>query len=210
MNPFLSYFDILLHLDKQLALVIAEYGVLTYLILFIIIFGETGLVFLPFLPGDSLLFVAGTLAAVGSLNIAIIIPLLSISAILGDTVNYHIGKFSGKKMLHKYPNILKQEYIDKTNDFYNKHGGKTIVIARFIPIVRTFAPFVAGIGKMDYKQFLLYNIFGGIFWISFFILLGYFFGNIPFVKNNLTIFILIIIVLSAIPVVIEFLKHRKK
>lgn len=200
----------MIHLDKKLALVIAEYGFLTYLILFLIIFSETGLVFLPFLPGDSLLFVAGTLAAFGSLNVAILISILSIAAILGDTVNYHIGKFSGKKMLHKYPNILKQEYIDRTNEFYNKHGGKTIVIARFIPIVRTFAPFAAGIGHMDYKQFLLYNVFGGIFWVSFFILSGYFFGNIPFVKDNFSIFILIIIVLSAIPVIIEFLKHKKK
>ncbi len=194
--------DAILHLEKYLGEILANYGTLTYGILFLIIFLETGLVFTPFLPGDSLLFVAGTFAAKKVINVFLLFILLSIAAVLGDTVNYWIGNYFGKKM------HIKQEYLEKTHKFYEKHGNKTIVLARFIPIIRTFAPFVAGIGRMNYLRFLSYNIFGGILWVGIFIFGGYFFGNISFVNENLTYFILGIILTSFIPAIIHLFKKK--
>lgn len=209
---FVSYLiDLFLHLDEYLATVIENYGVLTYALLFLIIFLETGFVVTPFLPGDSLLFAAGTFAspALGeALNIWILIPLLSLAAILGDTVNYWIGHFIGPKAFSGDIRFLKKEYLDRTHEFYERHGGKTIILARFIPIIRTFAPFVAGIGAMNYRSFIIYNVIGGILWVSIFTLAGYFFGSIPFVKDNFTIVVLVIIAISVMPVVFEFAKER--
>ncbi|MBI2558188.1 DedA family protein [Candidatus Woesearchaeota archaeon] len=202
--------DFILHLDKNLSLIIQNFGGWTYAILFLIVFAETGLVITPFLPGDSLLFAAGTFAAIGSLNVFALFILLSLAAILGDTINYSIGKFLGAEAFNKYPKIFKKEYLDKTHRFYAKHGNKTIVLARFVPIVRTFAPFVAGVGKMKYVNFLKYNIIGGIVWVALFVFSGYYFGNIPVVKNNFTIVILIIIILSFMPMVWEYWKHKRR
>lgn len=200
---------IIMHLDKHLNMIIQEYGTWTYLILFLIVFCETGLVVTPILPGDSLLFAAGTFSAIGSLNVALIFGLLSMAAILGDTVNYWIGYFVGPKVFHKENvRFLNKEYLDRTHRFYEKYGGKTIVLARFVPIIRTFAPFVAGIGKMTYFRFIAYNITGGLLWISFFVFGGYYFGNIPVVKNNFTFVIMAIIFISILPGVIEFVKHK--
>jgi membrane-associated protein len=175
-----------------------------------VIFAETGFVFTPFLPGDSLLFASGALAALGSLNVHLLFILLTIAAIIGDTVNYWIGHYLGMKLFNKYPRILKKEYLDRTHQFYEKHGGKTIIIARFVPIVRTFAPFVAGIGSMSYPKFIAYNIFGGIFWCALFIYGGYFFGNLSFVKNNFSVVIITIIFISILPGIIEYLRHKLK
>ncbi len=204
-----SFIDFVLHLDKYLAVIIQQFGLWTYVILFLIIFAETGLVVAPILPGDSLLFAAGTFAAIGSLNIFVLFFILSIAAILGDTINYSIGKFLGRKGFEKYPKIFKREYLEKTENFYHKHGNKTIVLARFVPIVRTFAPFVAGVGKMNYFKFLSYNVIGGIVWVGLLVFLGYFFGNIPIVRNNFTIVIYIIIFLSFVPIFLEIWKHKK-
>jgi len=177
----------------------------------LIIFCETGLVFTPFLPGDSLLFAAGALAALGSLNPLILFLLLAVAAILGDTVNYWIGEFIGEKLFDsKKLKFLKREHLDKTHQFYEKHGGKTIIIARFVPIIRTFAPFVAGIGSMTYAKFLSYNFLGGILWVGLFIFGGYYFGNLPFVKSNFSAVILAIVIISVLPGVIEYLRNRKK
>ncbi|HZX14445.1 MAG TPA: DedA family protein, partial [Thermodesulfobacteriota bacterium] len=189
-----DFADILIHLDKYLDSIIRSYGSLTYGILFLIVFCETGLVITPILPGDSLLFATGTVAALGSLDLSLIIILLSIAAIAGDTVNYWIGYLVGPKVFSKEKSrLFNKEYLDRTHHFYQKYGGKTIIIARFIPIIRTFAPFVAGIGRMTYKRFIIYNILGGIGWIVTFVLGGYFFGNIPLVKNNFALIILAII-----------------
>jgi membrane-associated protein len=206
-----QFIDILLHLDKHLAGIIQQYGVWTYLILFLIIFCETGLVVTPILPGDSLLFATGAFAATGALDVTTVLILLTIAAIAGDTLNYWIGAYIGPKAFH-YDNarFFKKKYLIRTHEFYEKHGGKTIIIARFMPIIRTFAPFVAGIGKMTYGKFLSYNVIGGILWIALFILGGYFFGNIPVVKKNFTLVILAIIILSILPGVIEFIRHRRK
>jgi membrane-associated protein len=206
-----DFIDILLHLDKHLAGIIQQYGVWTYLILFLIIFCETGLVVTPILPGDSLLFATGAFAATGALDVVTILVLLTVAAILGDTVNYWIGSYIGPKAFqYEKSRLFKKEYLIRTHEFYEKHGGKTIIIARFMPIIRTFAPFVAGIGKMTYAKFLSYNIAGGILWIGLFVLGGYFFGNIPFVKKNFTLVILVIIILSILPGVIEFIRHKRK
>ncbi len=200
-----------LHIDKHLGEIIGNYGTLSYLILFLIIFAETGLVFVPFLPGDSLLFAAGAFAALGSFNIFLVLGLLWLAAFLGDTVNYWIGHFFGQKIIDN-PHIpfINQKHIDETQEFYKKHGGKTIFLARFVPIVRTFAPFVAGVGKMDYKKFLEYNMTGGFVWVFGFTLLGFFFGNIPFVKENFSLVVLAIIALSVAPMVYEVAKSKIK
>jgi len=201
--------DILIHLDKYLDSIIRSYGSLTYGILFLIVFCETGLVITPILPGDSLLFATGTVAALGSLDLSLIIILLSIAAIAGDTVNYWIGYLVGPKVFSKEKSrFFNKEYLDRTHSFYQKYGGKAIIIARFIPIIRTFAPFVAGIGRMTYKRFIIYNILGGIGWIVTFVLGGYFFGNIPLVKNNFALIILAIIIISILPAIIEYLRQR--
>jgi membrane-associated protein len=205
-----SLFDILLHLDTHLDLVIRNYGLWTYGILFLIIFLETGLVVTPFLPGDSLLFAGGTFAALGSLDVKLLVIFLSIAAIAGDTANYWIGHAAGPKVFTKEKSrLFKKEYLLRTHQFYEKYGGKTIIIARFVPIIRTFAPFVAGIGSMTYSRFITYNIIGGIGWVLILVLVGYFFGNIPFIKNNFSIAIFTIIFLSILPGIIEFIHHRK-
>jgi membrane-associated protein len=208
---FIEYLiDLFLHLDKHLNEIIQQYGIITYVILFLVIFAETGFVFTPFLPGDSLLFAAGTFAALGSFNVNILFVILAFAAVLGDTINYWIGHFIGVKLFDKYPRILKKEYLDRTHKFYEKHGGITIIIARFIPIVRTFAPFVAGIGSMSYSRFIAYNIIGGIAWCALFVYAGYFFGNISFVKNNFSIVIITIVFISILPGIIEYLRHKIK
>lgn len=200
--------DLFLHLDEHLASVINQYGGWTYGILFAVIFMETGFVVTPFLPGDSLLFAAGTFAAIGSLNIWALAGLLMFAAILGDTVNYSIGHYLGERAYGiKW---IKREYLDKTHAFFEKHGGKTIFLARFVPIVRTFAPFVAGIGKMSYSYFISYNFFGGIVWVALFTFAGYYFGNIPFVKKNFEFVIIAIILISILPMVYEWWKARRE
>ena len=203
--------DLFLHLDKHLGEIIRQYGTWTYLILFVIIFCETGFVVTPFLPGDSLLFACGAFAATGALDVWWICILLSIAAIAGDTVNYWIGAYIGPKAFKKEDSrFFKKQHLIRTHEFYEKYGGKTIIIARFMPIIRTFAPFVAGIGKMSYGKFLTYNVDGGLLWIFSFTFLGYFFGNLPVVKKNFTLVILAIIILSVLPSVIEVVRHRKK
>jgi membrane-associated protein len=200
--------DLFLHLDEYLAKVITDYGVWTYGILFVVIFMETGFVVTPFLPGDSLLFAAGTFAALGSLNIWYIAGLLMVAAVLGDTVNYSIGHYLGERAYNiKW---IKKEYLDKTHAFFEKHGGKAIFLARFVPIVRTFAPFVAGIGKMSYGYFITYNLVGGVVWVALFSFTGYFFGNIPFIRNNFEYVIIAIIFVSILPMVYEWWKSRRE
>jgi membrane-associated protein len=200
--------DLFLHLDEYLAKIILDYGTWTYVILFVVIFVETGLVIMPFLPGDSLLFAAGTFAALGSLNIYFLVGLLMVAAILGDTVNYAIGFYLGERAYNiKW---IKKEYFDKTHAFFEKHGGKTIFLARFVPIVRTFAPFVAGIGKMSYSYFITYNFVGGIVWVLLFTLAGFFFGNIPIVRENFELVIIAIILVSVVPMVVEWWKARRE
>jgi membrane-associated protein len=203
--------ELFLHLDKHLSAVISQFGPWVYGLLFLVIFAETGLVVTPFLPGDSLLFVVGTFAAVGNLNAWWLFALLSLAAIIGDGVNYAIGGFLGPKVFQKENSrFFKKEYLDKTHRFYEKYGAITIVLARFVPIVRTFAPFVAGVGKMGYPRFATYNILGGVLWVGIFVWSGYFLGNIPFIKNNFSLAIIIIIVVSTVPVAIELWKHRRK
>ena len=200
--------DLFLHLDEYLSQIISQYGVWTYALLFFVIFMETGFVVTPFLPGDSLLFAAGTFAALGSLNLYLLLILLMIAAIGGDTVNYWIGHYLGDRAYSiKW---IKKEYIDKTHSFFEKHGGKTIFLARFVPIVRTFAPFVAGIGRMSYGYFITYNFVGGITWVLLFTLSGYFFGNIPFVRENFEFVIVAIILISVVPIFIEWWKARRE
>ena len=204
------YIDIFLHLDSYLSSIIQQYGFWTYLILFCIIFCETGLVVTPFLPGDSLLFATGTFVARGSLELTVVLALLSVAAIAGDTINYWFGFLVGPKMLErKKIRWVKKEYLDRTHQFYEKYGGKTIILARFIPIIRTFAPFVAGIGTMAYSRFLLYNIVGGMFWVVSLTLLGFFFGNIPIVRKNFSLVIVVIIVISILPGVFEAVRQRR-
>ena len=202
--------DFVLHMDVHLNEIIRNYGAWTYGILAGVVFMETGFVVTPFLPGDSLLFAAGTFAALGSLNPFLLFGLLSTAAILGDTVNYHIGQYIGERAFSGEIKFLKQEYLEKTQEFYDKHGGKAIILARFVPIIRTFAPFVAGVGTMKYRKFISYNVIGGIVWVAIFISMGYFFGNIPFVKKNFEFVIFGIIAISFIPPIYEFLKARKE
>ncbi len=206
-----SFLDFFLHLDESLAGLIEQYGAWIYAILFLIIFIETGIVIWPWLPGDSLLFAAGAFAAIGSLNILILIPLLFIAAVIGDTVNYFIGRFAGDKVLKlkfRKKQILKDAHIQKTHAFYEKYGAKTIILARFVPIVRTIAPFVAGVGKMTYSKFISYNIIGGIVWVAPILLLGYIFGQNDFVKNNFEMVVIAIIIISLIPIFIELMRNR--
>ena len=210
MDLIKGFIDLFLHLDKHLAEIITRYGALTNGILFLIIFCETGLVVTPFLPGDSLLFAAGTFAALGSLNVWLLFALLSVAAILGDTLNYWVGKKIGPRAFSGNVKYLKREHLKRTEEFYERHGKKTIILARFVPIVRTFAPFVAGVGSMNYLQFLTYNVVGGVVWVGLFTFAGYFFGNIPAVRKNFTLVILVIIALSVIPILLEYLKERKK
>jgi membrane-associated protein len=209
---YVSWFvDLFLHLDKHLAEVIAQYGVYTYALLFTIIFLETGLVVTPILPGDSLLFAAGTFAGLGSLDVGLVFVLLSVAAILGDTVNYSIGHYLGPKVFHfEKSRLFNPEHLKKTHAFYEKYGGKTIIIARFVPIVRTFAPFVAGIGAMSYGKFLAYNVIGGILWVAICVFAGYFFGNLPIVKQNFSLVIIAIVIISVLPAVYEYVKHRRE
>ncbi|MFZ4794266.1 MAG: DedA family protein [Blastocatellia bacterium] len=199
--------DLILHLDKHLVELVTQYGAWTYAILFLIIFCETGLVVMPFLPGDSLIFAVGTLAAKGVLDLFWVSILMIIAAIIGDTINYWIGYKIGPKVFSSQDSrLLNRRHLDRTHQFYEKYGGKTIIIARFMPIIRTFAPFVAGIGRMNYSRFLLYNVVGGVLWIVLFMLAGYLFGNIPIVKRNFTLVIFGIIVVSILPGVIEYLR----
>ena len=203
--------DLFIHLDAHLISILQDYGTWTYLIVFMVIFYETGLVVTPFLPGDSLLFVLGTLAAGGSLEVTWLVVLLSLAAVLGNTVNYWIGHLLAPKVFNKEKiPFLKREYLERTERFYEKYGSKTIIITRFIPIVRTFAPFMAGVGNMRYGQFAFYNAIGGLLWVNGFIFAGYFFGNLPIVKKNLTSVIYMIIFLSILPGIIEYLKHRRQ
>lgn len=205
-----NFIDLFLHLDEHLNTVIQTYGTWTYLLLFVIIFMETGLVVTPFLPGDSLLFAAGTFAGLGSLNPVLLFVLLSAAAIIGDTVNYWIGHYIGPRAFSGEVRFLKKEYLDRTHEFYERHGGKTIILARFVPIVRTFAPFVAGIGAMSYGRFIAYNFFGGILWVALFTFGGYFFGNLKFVQDNFSLVVLAIIFISVLPAVYEFLRERAR
>jgi membrane-associated protein len=203
--------DFALHLDRYLSAIIQQYGLWTYVILFAVIFIETGFVVMPFLPGDSLLFAAGTFAALKAFKVGWLILVLAAAAIIGDTVNYWIGHYVGPKVFNKEKaRFFKKEHLDRTHAFYEKHGGKTIIIARFVPIIRSFAPFVAGIGRMSYGKFIAYNVIGGVGWVVLLVGAGYFFGNIPLVRKNFSLAILAIIALSTVPVVTEFLRHRKK
>jgi membrane-associated protein len=210
MQLAVQFIDFVLHMDKHLPQLINDFGIWTYLILFIVIFCETGLVVTPFLPGDSMIFLLGALARSGHINFPAIIAVLMLAAVLGDTCNYEIGRFFGIKLFNKQNSrIFKKEYLDKTHNFYEKYGGKTIIIARFIPIIRTFAPFVAGMGSMSYPKFISYNIIGGIGWVSLFSFGGFFFGGIPAVKNNFFLVAVAIILISLMPAVIAFIKNRK-
>jgi len=205
-----AFIDIVLHLDIHLMTLVQNYGVWVYAILFLIIFAETGLVFMPFLPGDSLLFVAGALCGLGAMQLEWLAPLLIVAAFSGDNTNYWVGRLIGLRLLERASGrFIKREHIDKTHTFYEKHGGKTIIFARFMPIVRTFAPFVAGIGLMRYRLFVLYSALGSVAWIGSLTLAGYFFGNIPVVKNNLTLIILAVILISFLPGFVEYFRHRK-
>ncbi|MGD0337443.1 MAG: DedA family protein [Bacteroidota bacterium] len=206
--------NFVIHLDRHLYEIVTQYGTWTYAILFVVIFCETGFVVTPFLPGDSLLFAAGALSALGAIDLGLLIILLATAAVAGDTANYWIGHYVGPKVFHEeHSRFWNKEYLYRTHSFYERHGGKTIVIARFLPIIRTFAPFVAGIGSMIYSRFILYNVVGGAGWVIIFLLGGYYFGNIPIVKNNFSLVILAMLIIPGIPAVIEFLRHylqRKK
>ncbi|WP_374682912.1 DedA family protein [Accumulibacter sp.] len=208
---YLAYFiDIVLHLDKHLAMLVQQYGQWIYVILFVIIFSETGFVVTPFLPGDSLLFVAGALAAVGGMDLGVLMAVLMAAAILGNTLNYQIGRYLGPKVFHwEQSRFFNRAALDKTHAFYEKHGGKTLVISRFLPLFRTFAPFVAGIGAMSYARFTFFNLVGGISWVGSLTLAGYLFGNLPWIQKNLTLVILAIIAISLVPLFIGWLQHRK-
>jgi membrane-associated protein len=205
-----QFVDLFLHLDTHLSQVISQYGTWTYLILFLIVFCETGLVITPFLPGDSLLFAAGTFAALGDLDVRAMILLLVAAAILGDTVNYWVGAAIGPRAFQGNHRFLKKEHLDRTHAFYEKHGGKTIILARFVPIIRTFAPFVAGVGAMSYGRFLTYNVVGAVLWVGLLVMVGFLFGNIPVVRENFTIVILAIVAISVMPIAVEGFRGRRR
>lgn len=202
--------DFILHIDDHLMMIVGAYGTWTYAILFLIVFAETGFVVTPFLPGDSLLFAAGALAATGVLNPFVLVALLFVAAVLGDSVNYSLGSYFGVRVFKEEARIFKLDYLYKTEAFFEKYGGKTIVIARFVPIVRTYAPFVAGASKMNYSRFIFYNLLGGAIWVGLFVTVGYLFGNLPIVKNNFSLAVLIIIAASVVPIFIEFFKAKRK
>ena len=204
-----SVVDFFLHLDEHLNQIVTTYGVWTHLILFAIVFAETGLVVTPFLPGDSLLFAAGALAALGSLDLWLLVVLLIGAAILGDSVNYWVGAWIGPRAFSGNVRFLRKDYLERTHAFYEKHGGKTIILARFVPIIRTFAPFVAGVGAMSYPRFIVYNIIGAVLWVGLFVPLGYFFGNMPTVKNNFSLVIFAIIGISVMPIAVEMFRARR-
>ena len=203
----MNFIEELLHFDRYISVIMDNYGVLIYVLLFLIIFCETGLVVTPFLPGDSIIFACGALAAVSGMNILVLIVIFFSAAILGDGTNYLIGKKLGERLINSNNRFIKKSYIDKAQSFYEKYGSKAIVLARFVPIVRTFAPFVAGIGKMCYKKFGVFNIIGGTIWVSLFLSLGFFFGNIPVIKNNFSLVTIGIILISLLPVLVEVIKH---
>jgi membrane-associated protein len=206
-----TFIDIVLHLDAHLLALTHQYGMWVYAILFMIIYCETGLVITPFLPGDSLLFVAGALCGMGALQLELLVPLLVLAAFSGDNTNYWIGRLVGVRLLSQPDSrLIKREHLDKTHAFYEKHGGKTIIFARFLPIIRTFAPFVAGIGLMRYRLFMLFSALGSVAWITSLAIAGYLFGNIPLVKNNLTLIIIGIIVITLLPALLEYIRHRKQ
>jgi membrane-associated protein len=206
-----QFFDIVLHLDRHLLWLVDNYGVWVYLILFLIIFCETGLVVAPFLPGDSLLFVAGTLAAAGAMYVHGLFALLVVAAFGGDNTNYWIGRYLGPRVFRiEKSRLFNPAHLDRTHRFYERHGGKTVIFARFLPIIRTFAPFVAGIGRMVYPKFMFYSFSGSVFWIGFFVFGGYYFGNLPVVRQNLTLFIIGIIVLSIMPGIVGFIRQKAR
>jgi membrane-associated protein len=210
MNVISHLIDLILHLDKYLGEIIQNYGTWTYLIMFFMIFMETGFVVTPFLPGDSLIFAAGAFAGLGYLKVGILFAVLGLAAIAGDTANYWIGHFIGPRAFSGNVRFLKKEYLDRTHAFYEKYGGKTIILARFIPIIRTFAPFVAGVGAMTYPKFIAYNVIGGLAWVALFTFGGYFFGNLPVVQENFTFVILAIIFISILPAIIEVIRSRQE
>lgn len=211
MEFLLSAVDFVIHLDKHLGEIIQAFGKWSYLLLFVIVFAETGLVITPFLPGDSLLFVVGTFAALGSFDLFWVFIILVSAAIIGDTVNYAVGKYFGHRIMTKGGGkFFKKEYVEETHKFFERHGGKTIILARFVPIIRTFAPFVAGIGGMNYRKFVVYNITGALLWVSIFLFGGYFFGNIPLVKNNFLVAVLGMMLVSALPIFFAFAGTVKK
>jgi membrane-associated protein len=210
MEIFKTLMDFFLHIDKNLAVITAQYGMLTYGILFIVIFMETGFVVTPFLPGDSLLFAAGALAAMGSFEILILYGLMLLAAVAGDTANYWMGSLLGREVFDGRSKLFKKAHLDQAEKFYEKHGGKAIVLARFVPIVRTFAPFVAGVSKMHYGKFISYNVIGGFAWVSLFIFSGFWFGNIPFVKDNFHYVVLVIILISVVPIILEVMKAGRE
>jgi membrane-associated protein len=201
--------DFVLHVDKHLLELVSAYGVWVYGILFLILFCETGLVVTPFLPGDSLLFAAGALAGAGALDVGVVVPLLIAAAVIGDNLNYVIGRCVGPRVFVEHNRFFKREYLVRTHDFYERHGGKTLILARFVPIIRTFAPFVAGISRMHYPRFLAFSLAGGALWVTGFSLLGYFFGNAPVVRENFSVAVIVIIVISLIPMVVEVARARR-
>lgn len=210
MELFTYLIDVVMHLDAHLLTLTQQYGIWIYAILFLIIFSETGLIVFPFLPGDSLLFVAGALCGIGALDLYMLMPLLMLAAFTGDNTNYWTGRLIGKRLVKSGDSrFLKQEHLDKTHAFYKKHGGKTIIFARFLPIVRTFAPFVAGIARMHYRLFVLFSAAGSVTWIAFFVIGGFFLGNIPIIKNNLTLMILVIVFVSLAPALLELIRQRR-
>lgn len=210
MNLISKFMDIILHLDKYLSVITANYGIWIYAVLFIIIFLETGLVITPFLPGDSIIFASGALAAIGAMNIVSLLIIFYVAAVLGDTANYYIGKKIGSGIMEKdNVKFINKNYLIKANNYYEKHGAITIVLSRFIPIIRTFAPFVAGIAKMNYRSFIRYNLIGGASWVLLFLLGGFALGNLPIVKNNFSIIVIAIIIISIIPAIVTFIKERK-
>jgi membrane-associated protein len=211
MNILHQFIDLFLHLDRHMSSISSHYGVWTYLILFVIIFSETGLVVTPYLPGDSLLFVLGAMSAVGDLQLIALILILSTAAVGGNVLNYTIGSLLSQRVINKQAiPFIKQAHITRTHEFFEKYGAKTIVITRFVPIIRTFAPFMAGVGSMPYGQFTIYNIVGGTAWVLVGLLSGFYFGNLPFVRNNFSLVILAIVFISLIPAVLEFIKHKKE